>query len=46
MHTTKPNRVTPSIMAAVMIMEVWMLLATSGWRAMLSTAQEPILPMP
>ena len=46
MHTIKANRVTPSSMAAVMIMAVWMLPATSGWRAMLSTAQEPILPMP
>ena len=43
---TNSEQVTPSIMAAVMIMAVWMLPATSGWRAMLSTAHEPILPMP
>jgi hypothetical protein len=29
-----------------MIMAVWMFPATSGCRAMLSTAQEPILPIP
>jgi hypothetical protein len=29
-----------------MIIAVWMFPATSGWRAILSTAQEPILPMP
>ena len=46
MHTIRAKNVTPSIMAAVMIMAVWMLPATSGWRAMLSTAHEPILPMP
>ena len=30
----------------MMIMAVWIWPATSGWRAMLSRADEPILPKP
>ena len=38
-QTIKAKNVTPSISAAAIIMAVWMLLATSGCRAMLSTAE-------
>ena len=41
-QTIKAKNVTPSISAAAMIMAVWTLLATSGCRAMLSTAEEPL----
>ena len=39
MQTIRPKNVAPSISAAEMIIAVWMLPATSGCRAMLSTAQ-------
>ncbi len=44
--TIRPKNVAPSIRAAEIIIAVWIFPATSGWRAMLSTAQEPILLMP
>jgi hypothetical protein len=45
-QTTRAKKVTPSIKAAETIIAVWMFPATSGCLAMLSTAQDPILPMP
>jgi len=44
--TISAKNVAPSIRAAAMIMPVWTLPATSGWRLIASTAMPPILPMP
>src|SRR5271157_1304109 len=44
--SSSAKNVTPSISAAAMIMAVWMLPAISGWRAMLSTAALPSIPIP
>jgi len=45
-HTTTANSVAPSIMAAVISMAVLIEPATSGWRAIDSTALPPMRPMP
>ena len=43
MQTISAKNVTPSISAAATIMAAWMFPATSGCRAMLSTAAAPIV---
>ena len=46
MQMISAKNVAPSINAAEISIAVWMLLAISGCRAMLSTAFAPMLPIP
>ena len=45
-QTTIAKRHAPSINAEAMIMDIRMSFAASGWRAIASIAEEPILPIP
>ena len=45
-QTITANKATPSTNAAITIMLLRISLVDSGWRAMASIAEEPILPIP